>query len=607
MPLLEFDEVSHAKILVIGVGGGGGNAVNTMISSNLDGVEFIVGNTDVQALEANLAPTKIQLGDHLTKGLGAGANPDVGRKAAEESIQLIADTVSGADMVFVTAGMGGGTGTGAAPVIAQVARECGALTVGVVTKPFTFEGKKRRLQAERGIAALEEVVDTLIVIPNNRLLSLVGHNTSMIEAFKRADAVLLNAVQGISDLMTVPGLINVDFADVRTIMSNMGRALMGSGASTGKRRAVEAAEMAISSPLLEDVSIEGATGILINITGGPDLTLHEVNEASTLIQEAAHEDANIIFGSVIDANVGDEVRITVIATGFDRSGTPATRATLPTQAVQTTRVPARSVPAPATQAASVRDEARELEAREAREREAREARERELREAREARERELREAREAREREQREAREREAREARERLAREQREHEARELRAEEPLPLTRPRSSTTGQWATLHAEDHPEITSEICYVEEEISDNVERALDDMGDVADEPMIAARVPSNPAIPVPARAQSNPAIAVPSARAPSNPAIPLRGRASTQRPSTAQPEPAAPRRAPTGPVPTLTSAEDPGTGRRRPEFPRVHPSLRHVLAPEGEADSELDVPTFIRRHGTTNPNR
>jgi cell division protein FtsZ len=601
MPLLEFDEVSHAKILVIGVGGGGGNAVNTMISSNLDGVEFIIGNTDVQALEANLAPTKIQLGDHLTKGLGAGANPDVGRKAAEESIQLIADTVSGADMVFVTAGMGGGTGTGAAPVIAQVARECGALTVGVVTKPFTFEGKKRRLQAERGIAALEEVVDTLIVIPNNRLLSLVGHNTSMIEAFKRADAVLLNAVQGISDLMTVPGLINVDFADVRTIMSNMGRALMGSGASTGKRRAVEAAEMAISSPLLEDVSIEGATGILINITGGPDLTLHEVNEASTLIQEAAHEDANIIFGSVIDANVGDEVRITVIATGFDRSGTPATRATLPTQAVQTTRVPARSVPAPATQATSVRDEAREREAREAREREAREGREREAREARE------REAREAREREAREAREREAREARERevrLAREQREREARELRAEEPLPLTR-RSSTTGQYATLHAEDHPEITSEICYVEEEISDNVERALDDMGDI-DEPMLAARVPSNPAIPVPARAQSNPAIAVP-ARQQSNPAIPLRGRSATQRPGTAQPEPAASRRAPTGPVPTLTSAEDPGTGRRRPEFPRVHPSLRHVLAPEGEGESELDVPTFIRRHGTTNPNR
>ncbi len=318
MALLEFEELTHAKILVIGVGGGGGNAVNTMIASQLDGVEFVAANTDMQALEANMAPSKIQLGDHLTKGLGAGANPDVGRKSAEESMQHIADTVAGADMVFVTGGMGGGTGTGAAPVIAQVARECGALTVGVVTKPFQFEGKKRARQAQLGIEAMEDAVDTLIVIPNNRLLALVGQNTSMMEAFKKADEVLLNAVQGISDLMTVPGLINVDFADVRTIMSGMGRALMGSGVSIGKRRAVEAAEMAISSPLLEDVNIEGATGILINITGGPDLTLHEVNEASSLVQEAAHEDANIIFGSVIDANIGDEVRITVIATGFDR-------------------------------------------------------------------------------------------------------------------------------------------------------------------------------------------------------------------------------------------------------------------------------------------------
>lgn len=317
MALLEFEEMNHARILVIGAGGGGGNAINTMISSNLDGVEFVAANTDLQALDANLASTKIQLGDHLTKGLGAGANPEVGRKSAEESMQLIADTVAGADMVFVTAGMGGGTGTGAAPVIAQIARECGALTVGVVTKPFSFEGKKRRRQADAGIEALQHATDTLIVIPNNRLLAMVGQNTSMIDAFKKADEVLLNAVQGISDLMTVPGLINVDFADVRTIMSGMGRALMGSGASVGKRRALEAAEMAISSPLLEDVNIDGATGILINITGGPDLTLFEVNEASTLIQEAAHEDANIIFGSVIDANVGDEVRITVIATGFD--------------------------------------------------------------------------------------------------------------------------------------------------------------------------------------------------------------------------------------------------------------------------------------------------
>jgi cell division protein FtsZ len=319
MALIEFDDVSHAKILVIGVGGGGGNAVNTMISGNLDGVEFVVANTDMQALEANMAPHKIQLGNALTKGLGAGANPDVGRRSAEESMQNIADLISGADMVFVTAGMGGGTGTGAAPVIAQIARDCGALTVGVVTKPFGFEGKKRSKQAVEGIARLEAAVDTLIVIPNNRLLALVGQSTSMVEAFRKADSVLLNAVQGISDLMTVPGLINVDFADVRTIMKDMGRALMGTGVGTGKRRATEAAEMAISSPLLEDVNIEGATGILINITGGPDLTLHEVNEASSLIQQAAHEDANIIFGSVIDPNLSEEVRITVIATGFDRA------------------------------------------------------------------------------------------------------------------------------------------------------------------------------------------------------------------------------------------------------------------------------------------------
>ncbi|HLL24255.1 MAG TPA: cell division protein FtsZ [Kofleriaceae bacterium] len=317
MALIEFDDVSHAKILVIGVGGGGGNAVNTMISGNLDGVEFVVANTDMQALEANMAPHKIQLGNALTKGLGAGANPDVGRRSAEESMQHIADLIAGADMVFVTAGMGGGTGTGAAPVIAQIARDCGALTVGVVTKPFGFEGKKRNKQAVEGIERLEQAVDTLIVIPNNRLLALVGQNTSMVEAFRKADSVLLNAVQGISDLMTVPGLINVDFADVRTIMSGMGRALMGTGVGTGKRRATEAAEMAISSPLLEDVSIDGATGILINITGGPDLTLHEVNEASSLIQQAAHEDANIIFGSVIDPNLAEEVRITVIATGFN--------------------------------------------------------------------------------------------------------------------------------------------------------------------------------------------------------------------------------------------------------------------------------------------------
>jgi cell division protein FtsZ len=317
MSLIEFDDTSHAKILVIGCGGGGGNAVNTMISGNLDGVEFVVANTDMQALEANMAPHKIQLGDALTKGLGAGANPDIGRRAAEESMQQIADLISGADMVFVTAGMGGGTGTGAAPVIAQIARDCGALTVGVVTKPFGFEGKKRSRQAAEGIERLSRAVDTLIVIPNNRLLALVNQQTAMVEAFRKADSVLLNAVKGISDLMTVPGLINVDFADVRTTMQARGRALMGTGVGTGKKRAIEAAEMAIHSPLLEDVSIEGATAILINITGGADLSLHEVSEASTLIQQAAHEDAEIIFGSVIDPNLSDEIRITVIATGFD--------------------------------------------------------------------------------------------------------------------------------------------------------------------------------------------------------------------------------------------------------------------------------------------------
>jgi cell division protein FtsZ len=338
MALIEFDDVNHAKILVIGVGGGGGNAVNTMISGNLDGVEFVAANTDLQALEANMAAHKIPLGNALTKGLGAGANPEVGRRSAEESIQQIADSISGADMVFVTAGMGGGTGTGAAPVIAQVARDCGALTVGVVTKPFGFEGKKRLRQADEGIERLEKAVDTLIVIPNNRLLQLVGNSVSMVEAFRRADAVLLNAVQGISDLMTVPGLINVDFADVRTIMCNMGRALMGSGNGSGKRRAIEAAETAISSPLLEDVTIEGATGILINITGGPDLTLHEVNEAASLIQNAAHEDANIIFGSVIDPNITDEVRITVIATGVDKGR----RASVPEPRAVQTPAPARN-------------------------------------------------------------------------------------------------------------------------------------------------------------------------------------------------------------------------------------------------------------------------
>ncbi|MFO0574787.1 MAG: cell division protein FtsZ [Polyangia bacterium] len=320
MALLEFDDNhNHAKIKVIGVGGGGGNAINTMILSRLEGVDFVAANTDLQALESNQAAIKIPLGNRLTKGLGAGANPEIGRNAAMEDRERIAEVLKGADMVFVTAGMGGGTGTGAAPVIAEVARELGALTVGVVTKPFPFEGKKRRRHADEGIISLARAVDTLITIPNERLLSVAGQKTTMLDAFRKADDVLLNAVQGISDLITIPGLINVDFADVKTIMSNMGRALMGTGRAAGERRAIEAAQQAISSPLLEDVSITGATGILINITGGPDLTLFEVNEASTLIQEAAHEEANIIFGSVIDPSIGDEVRITVIATGFDHA------------------------------------------------------------------------------------------------------------------------------------------------------------------------------------------------------------------------------------------------------------------------------------------------
>jgi cell division protein FtsZ len=321
MALLEFDDerMQRARLKVIGVGGGGGNAINTMIESRLEGVDFIAANTDLQALEANQAPVKIGIGANLTKGLGAGANPEIGKNAALEDVSRLTEVLEGADMVFVTAGMGGGTGTGAAPVIAQVARDCGALTVGIVTKPFQFEGKKRRKYAESGIEALRSCVDTLITIPNDRLLTIAGQKTTMLDAFRKADEVLLNAVQGISDLITVPGLINVDFADVKTIMSGQGRALMGTGRASGERRAIEAAQQAINSPLLEDVSINGATGILINITGGPDLTLFEVNEASSLIQEAAHEDANIIFGSVIDATFTDEVRITVIATGFDHA------------------------------------------------------------------------------------------------------------------------------------------------------------------------------------------------------------------------------------------------------------------------------------------------
>ena len=306
-----------ARIKVVGVGGGGGNALNTMIASALDGVEFIAGNTDVQALAANLAATKIQLGPNLTKGLGAGANPDIGRKSALEDVQRIAEALQGADMVFVTAGMGGGTGSGAAPIIAQIARDQGALTVGVVTKPFLFEGKRRMKNAENAIRELAESVDTIITIPNQKLIALADDDMTMLEAFRRADDVLVQAVRGISDLIVNSGMINVDFADVKTIMSGQGRALMGTGWGKGPRRAIEAAEMAIHSPLLDEVSMEGASGILINFTGGPDMKMKEINEAASLVQQAAHEDANIIFGQVIDPEMGDMVKVTVIATGFD--------------------------------------------------------------------------------------------------------------------------------------------------------------------------------------------------------------------------------------------------------------------------------------------------
>jgi len=310
---------NYANIKVVGVGGGGQNAVNRMIEAGLSGVEFIVMNTDVQVLDLALAPTRLQLGDALTKGLGAGGNPEVGRNAAEESRQDIKKMLEGADMVFITAGMGGGTGTGAAPVVAEIARDTGALTVGVVTKPFAFEGSQRKKKAASGINELAKAVDALIVIPNDRLVSLAGMKMTLKDAFGMVDNVCVNAVRGISDLVIAPGLINVDFADVRTIMTGMGRALMGTGYGKGDKRAIEAAQQAISSPLLEDVSINGATGILLNITGGPDLTLAEMNEACSLIAEAADPEANIIFGSVIDANFVDEVRITVIATGFDRA------------------------------------------------------------------------------------------------------------------------------------------------------------------------------------------------------------------------------------------------------------------------------------------------
>ncbi|WP_168120694.1 cell division protein FtsZ [Paenibacillus sp. HB172176] len=328
--MLEFDmELEQlAQIKVIGVGGGGSNAVNRMIENGVKGVEFITVNTDAQALHLAKSEHKLQIGDKLTRGLGAGANPEVGSKAAEESREQIMNQLKGSDMVFVTAGMGGGTGTGAAPVIAEIARECGALTVGVVTRPFTFEGRKRSGQAELGIEALKEKVDTLIVIPNDRLLEIVDKKTPMLEAFREADNVLRQAVQGISDLIAVPGLINLDFADVKTIMTERGSALMGIGVATGENRAAEAARKAIMSPLLE-TSIDGARGVIMNITGGNNLSLYEVNEAAEIVISASDPDVNMIFGAIIDEDLKDEIKVTVIATGFEskpmQQQTPARR------------------------------------------------------------------------------------------------------------------------------------------------------------------------------------------------------------------------------------------------------------------------------------------
>ena len=306
-----------AHIKVVGVGGGGGNAIKRMMRSGLQGVDFVAANTDQQALQSNDAPEKLQLGANLTSGLGAGANPEIGRQAALESTEEIADLLEGSDMVFVTGGLGGGTATGAAPVIARLANELGALTVAVVTRPFRFEGQRRMQQANQGLQELEDAVDTLISIPNDRLLAMVGPETPLVEAFSLADTVLHQGVQGIADLILVPGLVNLDFADVRTVMSGMGMAIMGTATQCGEERARQAAIAAISSPLLEDTSIEGARGVLINITGGPDITLHEINEAVSIIYEAADDDANILFGAVIDENMGSNVKVTVIATGFE--------------------------------------------------------------------------------------------------------------------------------------------------------------------------------------------------------------------------------------------------------------------------------------------------
>jgi len=317
---LENAQPSHANIKVVGVGGGGGNAVNRMIATGIEGVRFLAANTDCQALHGHRASIKLQLGAKLTKGLGAGGNPEVGRSAALEDTEKVVEALTGADMVFVTTGLGGGTGTGAAPIIANLAREMGALVVAVVTLPFAFEGRRRRMQADEGLANLREVVDTLITIPNDKLLHTVERGTPMGEAFMVADDVLRQAVQGISDLITVPGEINLDFADVKSVMSGMGMALMGTGVAEGEHRAVEAAQRAISSPLLEDASIHGARGVLINVTGGASMSLHEVSEAAKIVQEAADPEANIIFGTVIDPKFRDSIKVTVIATGFLQVG-----------------------------------------------------------------------------------------------------------------------------------------------------------------------------------------------------------------------------------------------------------------------------------------------
>lgn len=318
-----------AKIRVVGVGGGGGNAINSMIEKKLQGVDFFAINCDMQALDRNKAPNKIQIGKNLTRGLGAGADPSIGQRAVEEDRDEIARSLAGSDMVFVTAGMGGGTGTGGGPILANIAKSVGALVVGIVTKPFNCEGKKRMAQAEQGLEEMKKQVDTLIVIPNQKLLSIVERNTPLQEAFDKANDVLYNATRGISELITVPGLINVDFADVRTIMREMGDALMGSGVATGENRSIEAAHAAISSPLLEGVSISGALGVLVNVTGGPTMSLVEVDEAVSVIHEAAGEEANVIMGAVIDDNLGEEMMVTVIATGFNKRGVGGVRVAKP--------------------------------------------------------------------------------------------------------------------------------------------------------------------------------------------------------------------------------------------------------------------------------------